>query len=80
MRSAWWWEKLPLFSSRPDMIDPHLDPTKVDLWAYSYRSVQRPLVRVREEIGEDLIPNPYWRFDERYAKQIGVGAQWRPAR
>ena len=64
----------PLFSSRPDEIDPHLDPTKVDLWAYSYRSVQRPLVRVREEISEDSIPNPYWRFDDRYADQIGVGA------
>ena len=64
----------PLFSSRPDGIDPFLDPTKVDLWAYSYRSVQRPLVRVREEIGEENILNPYWRFDEQYAKQIGVGA------
>ena len=64
----------PLFSSQPDEIDPHLDPTKVDLWAYSYRSVQRPLVRVREEISEDQIPNPYWRFDDRYADQIGVGA------
>ncbi len=63
----------PLFLSRPDEIDPHIDPTKVDLWAYSYRSVQRPLVRVREEIGEEAIPNPYWRFDERYANQIGVG-------
>ena len=64
----------PLFSSRPDGFDPHLDPTKVDLWAYSYRSSQRPLVRVREEISEDLIPSPYWRFNERYANQIGVGA------
>ena len=63
----------PLFSSRPDGIDPFLDPTKVDLWAYSYRSVQRPLVRVREEIGEENIVNPYWRFDEQYANQIGVG-------
>ena len=63
----------PLFSSRPDGIDPYLDPTKVDLWAYSYRSVQRPLVRVREEIGEENIVNPYWRFDEQYANQIGVG-------
>ena len=63
----------PLFSSRPDGIDPFLDPTKVDLWAYSYRSVQRPLVRVREEIGEENILNPYWRFDEQYANQIGVG-------
>ena len=65
--------EIPLFSSRPDGIDPHIDPTKVDLWAYSYRSVQRPLVRVREEIGEEGIPNPYWRFDEQYANQIGVG-------
>ena len=64
----------PLFSSRPDGLDPFLDPTKVDLWAYSYRSVQRPLVRVREEIGEESILSPYWRFDERYANQIGVGA------
>ena len=63
----------PLFSSRPDGIDPHLDPAKVDLWGYSYRSVQRPLVRVREEISEDKIPNPYWRFFEQYANQIGVG-------
>ena len=64
----------PLFSSRPDGNDPHLDPSKVDLWAYSYRSVQRPLVRVREEISEDSLPNPYWRFNDRYANQIGVGA------
>ena len=64
----------PLFSSRPDGDDLHLDPTKVDLRAYSYRSSQRPLVRVREEISEDASPNPYWRFNERYANQIGVGA------
>ena len=63
----------PLFSSRPDGDDPHLDPTKVDLWAYSYRSVQRPLVRIREEISEDSIPNPYWRFGEGYANQLGAG-------
>ena len=64
----------PLFSSRPDGIDPFVDPTKVDLYAYSYRSVQRPLVRVREEISEDLIESAYWRFNDRYANQIGVGA------
>ena len=64
----------PLFSSRPDGLDPHFDPSKVDLWAYSYRSVQRPLVRVREEISEDNVLNVYWRFDERYADQVGVGA------
>jgi hypothetical protein len=63
----------PLFSSRGDRREPHLDPAAVDLWAYSYRSVQRPLVRVREEIGEDQLPPPYWRFSEQYAGQTGVG-------
>jgi hypothetical protein len=65
--------EVPLFSSRPERQDPHLDPSRVDLWGYSYRSVQRPLVRVREEISEDSTPNPYWRFNERYANQLGVG-------
>lgn len=65
--------ELPLFSSRPDGLDPHLDPSRVDLWGYSYRSVQRPLVRVREEVTEDQVPSLYWRFSEQYAAQIGVG-------
>ena len=65
--------ELPLFSSRPDRREPHLDPSKVDLWAYSYRSVQRPLVRVREEISEEFSSGFYWDFFEQYAAQIGVG-------
>ena len=52
----------PLFSSRPDGIDPFLDPAEVDLWAYSYRSVQRPLIRVREEIGEENDYKPVLAF------------------
>ncbi len=67
--------ELPLFSSRPDDFDPHLDPSKVDLWGYSYSSVQRPLVRVREEIGEEVMLSPYWRFREAYANQIGAGEE-----
>lgn len=63
----------PLFSSRADGVDPVFDPDLVDVWAYSYRSVQRPLVRVREEIGEDALPPPYWRFNEQYAGQVGAG-------
>jgi uncharacterized protein (TIGR03437 family) len=63
----------PLFSSRPDRFDPHIDPAKVDLWGYKYSSVQRPLVRVREQIGEDITPAPYWAFTERYAAQLGTG-------
>lgn len=65
--------EIPLFSSTASGRDPHLDPGGIDLWAYSYRSVQRPLVRVREEIGEDHMVSPYWRFDAPYGMQIGVG-------
>ncbi|HUG38371.1 MAG TPA: hypothetical protein VML54_15540, partial [Candidatus Limnocylindrales bacterium] len=66
--------EVSLFSGGLNGWDPHLAPERVDLWAYSYRSVQRPLVRVREEIGEDpTLGGTYWRFDEQYAGQIGVG-------
>ena len=65
--------EIPLFSSRSDGFDSHLDPSQVDLWGYSYQSVQRPLVRVREEIGEDAMAAPYWRFNDQYAGQFGVG-------
>jgi hypothetical protein len=66
--------EIPLFSSRPDRREPHLDPAVVDLWAYSYRSIQRPLVRVREQIGEE-VRSLYWRFHESYAGQPGVGSK-----
>ena len=70
----------PLFSSRPDGIDPHLDPSKVDLWAYSYRSSQRPLVRVREEISEDAMKAAYWRFGGALRQPDWGGRSRRPAR
>ncbi|MEK6374265.1 MAG: hypothetical protein AABO58_16380 [Acidobacteriota bacterium] len=65
--------EIPLFSSRADMNDPMSDPSKVDLWAYSYRSVQRPAVRVREQVTEDNTPSMYWRFHAQYGRQSGVG-------
>ncbi|MGH8694757.1 MAG: hypothetical protein ACREVM_11080, partial [Burkholderiales bacterium] len=55
------------------ITDPHIDPAKVDLWGYAYSSVQRPLVRVREPIGEESNPVTYWAFTERYEAQIGAG-------
>ncbi|MGH2400917.1 MAG: hypothetical protein ACRDF6_13860, partial [bacterium] len=58
--------EIPLFVSRADGIDPVADPSRVDLWAYSYRSVQRPGIRVREQIVEDGLRSLYWRFDEHY--------------
>jgi hypothetical protein len=47
----------------------------VDLWAYSYASVQRPGVRVREHILGDDLGGTYWRFDEAYHMQSGNGPQ-----
>lgn len=64
----------PILISRPDGVDPHLDPSKVDLWAYAYSSVQLPLVRVREEIVGGQTASPYWRFYEQSAHQLGTDA------
>jgi uncharacterized protein (TIGR03437 family) len=47
------------------------DAAKAQTWGYGYRSVQRPLVRVREVISEALVGTTYWRFSEHYAGQIG---------
>jgi hypothetical protein len=64
---------MPFFSSRPDGRDVSLDPSRIDIWSYAYTSSQRPLVRVREEIGELQLEGGYWRFSEQYAAQMGVG-------
>ena len=47
----------------------------VDLWAYSYVSVQRPGIRVREHILGDDLGGTYWRFDDAYHMQSGNGRQ-----
>lgn len=65
--------EIPLVSGRADVIDPISDPSKVDLWAYSYRAVERPAVRVREQVTEDSTPSMYWRFHAQYGRQAGVG-------
>jgi hypothetical protein len=66
--------ELPLFSSAPNFADPIVDPTKVDVWGYSYRSAQRPLIRVREQVTEDNSLSMYWRFNAQYGRQSGIGA------
>lgn len=58
---------------RSDGEDAHLDPARIDGWLYAYASVQRPLVRVREEIFDRPPSGGYWRFGEQYAAQTGVG-------
>jgi hypothetical protein len=50
-------------------------PNEVDQIAYSYRSSQRPGVRVREVVAEDAQTGGYWRLDTLYDDQLGVGVQ-----
>ena len=50
-------------------------PDDVDQIAYSYRTSQRPGVRVRELVAEDGQSGGYWRLDTLYDDQLGVGVQ-----
>lgn len=60
--------------SARDGNDPHFDPSALDLWSYAYRSIQRPAVRIREQISDaSLLPSLYWRFSDQYGQQSGNG-------
>ncbi len=66
--------EIPLFSTRADGVEPHIDPSRVDLWGYSYRFIERPSIAVRELIAEDSVQLVYWPFHDQYGAQIGQGA------
>jgi hypothetical protein len=74
-------QELPLFISTLSGEAPQLvlgkigttTPSDVDQIAYSYRSSQRPGVRVREFVAEDAESGGYWRLDTLYDDQLGVG-------
>jgi hypothetical protein len=73
--------EIPLFSSTLSGQPPHFLlrtigdslPEDVDQIAYSYRSSQRPGVRVRELVAEDGQSGGYWRLNTLYDDQFGVG-------
>ena len=66
--------ELPLGISTPTLLDPSIEPAGIDQWSYAYRAVERPGIRVRETIGTDLTTSPYWRFEDPYLLQQGMGA------
>ena len=74
-------DELPLFSSTYSGLATQLFlgqagaqiPDEVDQLAYSYRTSQRPGVRVREVVSEDPQTGGYWRLDTFYDDQLGVG-------
>jgi len=67
--------EMELFCSTPVNDEVFTEPQKVDVWAYAYRAIERPAVRVREQIAffDRGIPSMYWRFSEFYGYQAGVG-------
>jgi hypothetical protein len=47
-------------------------PEEIDQWGYWYGTSERPGVRVREHVSEDMLGVGYWGFDDTYNYQIGV--------
>jgi hypothetical protein len=67
--------EIPLFSSTRSGQPVQMRPDDVDQIAYSYRTSQRPGLRVRELVAEDGQSGGYWRLDTLYDDQLGVGVQ-----
>jgi len=65
--------EIPLFVSTNSGRPAQLVPEDVDQIAYSYRTSQRPGVRVREIVAQDSESGGYWRLNTLYDDQLGVG-------
>ena len=66
---------LPLLVSTDDGLEPAFAPDAIDQWGYAYMAVERPGVRVREMVGTSGLAPAYWRFDDSYLAQRGMGWQ-----
>ena len=66
---------LPLLLSTSSGLDATLDASAIDQWGYAYFAAERPGVRVRELIGSDTTKSPYWRFEDLYVAQRGMGPE-----
>jgi hypothetical protein len=65
-------DEAPLTISTRTGVNGSVFPEEIDMWAYYYASSERPGVRVRENIAEDMIGVGYWGFDDTYNYQFGV--------
>ena len=65
--------EIPLFNTASSGVYPDRFPDQIDQWGYSYRSSERPGIRVRELVSEDSNLMGYWRFGDMYGRQIGMG-------
>ncbi len=66
--------ELPLFIATGDGGPPVFHPDGVVQIAYAYRYSERPGVRVRESVSEDIEGADYWRLNSQYDGQYGVGS------
>jgi hypothetical protein len=63
-----------LFSSTPNYLPAVFKPVAPDThWGYFYSGAARPGVRIRDMVSEDENQESYWRFDDTYNYQLGVG-------
>lgn len=67
--------EVPLLCSTSTLVDPALAPEQVDQWGYAYRSSERPGVHVHDDVSEDMMSTGYWRFNDNYGHQVGVGVR-----
>jgi hypothetical protein len=68
--------QIPTFSSTRSGLAPQIAQDDQDQICYSYQYSQRPGVRVREDVTESGHQGSgYWRFDDLYDYQLGVGIE-----
>ncbi len=67
--------EIPLMLSTSNGLDPTIAPDAIDQWAYGYITAARPGVRVRETVGTEGTNNSYWRFNDQYLAQRGMGLE-----
>jgi hypothetical protein len=69
-------DQIPLITSAdPSWWNVGIHPDEIDFWSYLYHSVERPGVRVREIVTGSDVQSPYWRFDDPYHLQSGIGIE-----
>jgi hypothetical protein len=63
----------PLFSVATGPGDPAYTLNPMEQWGYTYRVAQRPGMSVHQQVTEDSVHAPIWRFSNRHSSQIGMG-------
>ncbi|MFN8543759.1 MAG: hypothetical protein U0807_06090 [Candidatus Binatia bacterium] len=67
-------KELPLAFSTSTGVNPAEEPADIVSFGYAYAGIERPGERVREMISDDDNGVAYWRYNELYGLQPGMGA------